>query len=180
MSLAAAIVTSLLEKPGTGAELARRFDKSVGYFWEATHQQIYRELGRMEKAGLVTAREVPSSRGQRRHYEVMPAGRAALHEWCAGQNEPRAIRDELMLALRAAAVLESAATRGHVMAELRRHERLHRQTLADYKAIRARDFAHGPEGGHARALQGAVLSAGIAYEEAWLAWCAQTLLDIAH
>ena len=51
MSLAHALLTSLLEQPSSGYDLARRFDKSIGHFWQATHQQIYRELGRMEKAG---------------------------------------------------------------------------------------------------------------------------------
>jgi len=40
MSIQHALLTSLLEKPSSGYELARRFDKSMGYFWSATHQQI--------------------------------------------------------------------------------------------------------------------------------------------
>ncbi|MGW2586967.1 PadR family transcriptional regulator, partial [Streptomyces virginiae] len=52
MALDHAILVSLLEKPGSGYELARRFDRSIGYFWTATHQQIYRVLGRMEGNGL--------------------------------------------------------------------------------------------------------------------------------
>lgn len=51
MSLPHAILTALLEKPSSGLELTRRFDKSIGYFWSATHQQIYRELGRLEREG---------------------------------------------------------------------------------------------------------------------------------
>lgn len=48
MSLPHAILTALLEKPSSGLELTRRFDRSIGYFWSATHQQIYRELGKLE------------------------------------------------------------------------------------------------------------------------------------
>ena len=44
MALEHAILVSLLEKPGSGYELARRFERSIGYFWTATHQQIYRTL----------------------------------------------------------------------------------------------------------------------------------------
>ncbi|MFX4748000.1 hypothetical protein ABTB74_18915, partial [Acinetobacter baumannii] len=44
MSLPHVLLTSLLERPSTGFELARRFDRSMGFFWNATHQQIYREL----------------------------------------------------------------------------------------------------------------------------------------
>ena len=55
MSLAHAILTALLERPSSGLELARRFDKSIGHFWQATHQQIYRELGRLERDGEIRA-----------------------------------------------------------------------------------------------------------------------------
>ena len=50
MSLKFAILTSLTERSGSGIELARRFDKSIGYFWPATHQQIYRELDRLDRS----------------------------------------------------------------------------------------------------------------------------------
>ncbi|HEX5361461.1 MAG TPA: PadR family transcriptional regulator, partial [Fluviicoccus sp.] len=53
MSLPHALMTSLLEKSCSGYDLARRFEKSIGYFWRASHQQIYRELGRMEEAGWI-------------------------------------------------------------------------------------------------------------------------------
>ncbi len=55
MSLPHAILTALLEKKSSGLELTRRFDRSIGYFWSATHQQIYRELGKLEADGLIRA-----------------------------------------------------------------------------------------------------------------------------
>ena len=58
MSLPHARLTSLAERPGSGSELASRFDRSIGYFWQATHQQIYRELARLEAAGWVEAAPV--------------------------------------------------------------------------------------------------------------------------
>ena len=61
MSLAHALLTSLLEQPSSGYDLARRFDKSIGHFWQATHQQIYRELGRMEKAGWIRSDADPDA-----------------------------------------------------------------------------------------------------------------------
>ncbi|MBA5845288.1 PadR family transcriptional regulator, partial [Escherichia coli] len=53
MSLPHALLTALAERPGSGSELADRFDRSIGYFWQATHQQIYRELGRLEETGWI-------------------------------------------------------------------------------------------------------------------------------
>jgi len=46
MSLPHALLTSLLEQPCSGMDLARRFGRSIGFFWPATHQQIYKELGK--------------------------------------------------------------------------------------------------------------------------------------
>jgi len=47
MSLPHALLTSLLEQPCSGMDLARRFGRSIGFFWPATHQQIYKELGKL-------------------------------------------------------------------------------------------------------------------------------------
>ena len=58
MALEHAILVALLEQPGSGYELARRFERSIGRFWTATHQQIYRVLGRMEGDGWVRSEQV--------------------------------------------------------------------------------------------------------------------------
>ena len=118
MSLRHAILTALLEKPSSGLELTRRFDRSIGYFWSATHQQIYRELGRLEEAGYVRA--LPSdtpTRGQRKEYEVLPAGRAELTAWVAETEDPKPVRDPLLLRVRASGVVGPQG----LEAELRRH-----------------------------------------------------------
>ncbi|MYU48190.1 PadR family transcriptional regulator, partial [Streptomyces sp. SID7803] len=93
MSLPHAILTALLEKPSSGLELTRRFDRSIGYFWSATHQQIYRELGgKLEQAGQIRALEpAQPSRGQKKEYEVLPAGREALSAWVARQEDPKQV-----------------------------------------------------------------------------------------
>ena len=58
MSLAHVLLTSLVEKPSTGIELARRFDRSMGFFWNATHQQIYRELNGMLQKYATKVKEI--------------------------------------------------------------------------------------------------------------------------
>ncbi|MEV8366837.1 PadR family transcriptional regulator [Streptomyces niveus] len=141
MSLPHAILTALLERPSSGLELARRFDRSIGYFWSATHQQIYRELGRLERSGCIRAlaSERPA-RGRKKEYEVLPPGRAELTGWVSGREDPKPVRDPLLLRMRAAAVV---GTDG-LPDELRRHLALHERQLADYADIEARDFSGGP------------------------------------
>ncbi|MEU8654619.1 PadR family transcriptional regulator [Streptomyces sp. NPDC048737] len=171
MSLPHAILTALLEKPSSGLDLTRRFDKSIGYFWSATHQQIYRELGRLEAAGLIRAlpAEQPA-RGQRKSYEVLPAGRAELQRWTAAAQDPKPHRDALLLRLRAAAVVGTAG----LEADLRRHLELHRRQLAEYEEIEKRDFPSGDDSAQVR-LQHLVLRAGIELETFWTQWLAEAL-----
>ncbi|MGW5102924.1 PadR family transcriptional regulator [Streptomyces sp. NPDC004100] len=175
MSLPHAILTALLEKPSSGLELTRRFDKSIGYFWSATHQQIYRELGKLEAEGFI--RELPAAqpaRGQKKSYEVLPAGRAELARWTAAAQDPRPLRDTLLLRLRAAAVVGTAG----LEADLRRHLELHRRQLAEYEEIERRDFPPDRDTPEDR-LRHLVLRAGIDLETFWTGWLAGALEEVA-
>ncbi|MFD6171748.1 PadR family transcriptional regulator [Streptomyces coeruleorubidus] len=175
MSLPHAILTALLEKPSSGLELTRRFDRSIGYFWSATHQQIYRELGRLETDGLIRAlpAEQPT-RGQKKSYEVLPAGRAELARWTAASQDPKPHRDALLLRLRAAAVVGTAG----LETDLRRHLELHERQLAEYQEIEKRDFPPGRDGTEDR-LRHLVLRAGIDLETFWTQWLRRALADVA-
>ncbi|MGK4579450.1 PadR family transcriptional regulator [Kitasatospora sp. HPMI-4] len=179
MSLPHAILTALLEKPSSGLELTRRFDKSIGFFWPATHQQIYRELSRLEEAGLI--RELPQqqpARGGRKEYEVLPEGRAALIAWIGESQDPKPVRDALVLRLRAAAVVGTAGVGSGLGDELCRHRELHRRQLAEYREIEQRDFA--PVTDERARLQHLVLQAGIGLETFWLDWLDQALAQLAE
>ncbi|MFI1566470.1 PadR family transcriptional regulator [Streptomyces sp. NPDC020490] len=176
MSLPHAILTALLEKPSSGLELTRRFDRSIGYFWSATHQQIYRELGKLEAEGHIRA--LPSeqpARGQKKCYEVLPAGRAELARWTAAPQDPRPLRDPLFLRLRAAAVVGTAGLQD----DLRRHLDLHQRQLAEYEEIERRDFPPGKDAAQDR-LRHLVLRAGIDLETFWTRWLAHALEEFAE
>lgn len=174
MSLPHAILTALLEKPSSGLELTRRFDKSIGYFWSATHQQIYRELGKLERDGMIRALPAQEpARGQKKEYEVLAQGRAELARWTAAPQDPKPMRDPMLLRLRSAAVV---GTDG-VDADLRRHLDLHRRQLATYLEIEERDFPPGKDAVPDR-LRHAVLRAGIDLETFWVGWVEKTLDEL--
>ena len=61
MALGDAILACLTERPMTGYELAKTFDSSIGFFWKADHQQIYRELSKLRDRGYIQGREVVQS-----------------------------------------------------------------------------------------------------------------------
>jgi PadR family transcriptional regulator AphA len=82
MSLRYAILGYLSTAPGTGWDLARQFDAGLGWFWTARHSQIYPELRRLTKEGLVERDTTAISENADKYvYSLTPAGREALHEW---------------------------------------------------------------------------------------------------
>ena len=172
MSLPHAVLTSLLEKSTSGFDLARRFDKSIGYFWHATHQQIYRELARMEAAGWIEGLVPPDAgKTRKKHYRVLPAGRAELARWALEPTPPMELRDEFTVKLRADAALGELDLR----AQLRERIVHHQQRLAQYQAIEARDFQPANSLSRAQRLQHLILQKGIRYEQGSIEWAQQAL-----
>ena len=100
MALEHAILVSLAERSASGYDLARRFDASIGNFWKATHQQIYKVLARMDTDGLVAAQVVEQDgRPDKKVYVITDAGRAELEEFSRTPTRPEALRSELAVKL---------------------------------------------------------------------------------
>ncbi|MFN4328830.1 MAG: PadR family transcriptional regulator [Limnobacter sp.] len=173
MSLPHALLTSLLEKPSSGLELAHRFSKSIGYFWQASHQQIYRELVRLEEAGWVQSSADEGARGRKRTYEVLPAGKAELKRWMALPSEHKNLRDEMMVRIRAAAVVGPDGLADGLKQRLASH----REQLALYRAIHKKDF-EGKKETRAMVLQRRILEVGIEYERQYVAFCEDVLKEL--
>ena len=177
MSLSHAVMVSLLEKSSSGYDLARRFDRSIGYFWHATHQQIYRELGRMERAGWIASCVAPDAgRTRKRVYEVLPAGRAELLRWVATPSAPMDLRDEFMVRLRAAAAIGPLPLQEDLLRRIAGHQ----ERLALYQDIAQRDFPAGADLSRAARLQRLILQKGILYEQASIDWARQVLDELAR
>ncbi|HET8870114.1 MAG TPA: PadR family transcriptional regulator [Aquabacterium sp.] len=172
MSLSHALMTSLLEKSCSGYDLARRFDKSIGFFWRATHQQIYRELARMEKAGWIESAAAPDGgKTRKKIYRVLDAGKVELERWAREPSPPQDMREELMVRLRADAVLGPLGLED----EIARRKATHEQKLAAYRAIEARDFPPEKVLSREARIQHMILKTGIMFEEGWAKWSGEAL-----
>ena len=128
MSLRYALLALLSVEPMTGYDLSKRFESSVAYVWHAPDSQIYPELRRMEKDGLLIGEEVPwGTRGKKTQYRITEAGTAAFRKWMNTTLEYSRERDPVHLK---AAYLEWAAPesardqmRAHIVYhELRREQ----------------------------------------------------------
>ncbi|WBQ06645.1 PadR family transcriptional regulator [Kribbella sp. CA-293567] len=172
MALEHAILVSLTERAGSGYELARRFDRSIGYFWPATHQQIYRVLRRMGDAGWVTHTEIAQDgRPDKKVYEVSAAGRDELTRWLAEPVDPAILRDGLGVKLRGASLGDAAA----VLREVERHRAEHASRLEIYRGIQRRDFPKPDQLAGRELHQYLVLRGGVRAEESFVAWCDEVI-----
>lgn len=76
----------------TGYDLAKTFEDSLSYFWQAQMSQIYRELNTMERASwLVSSIKVQTDKPNKRLYHITNEGRAELKSWLESD-----ITDEIM------------------------------------------------------------------------------------
>src|ERR1700751_1051899 len=122
MALGDAILVCLTERPMTGYELAKTFDSSIGFFWKADHQQIYRELTRLRERGHVEAREgVQTGKPNKLVYTLTAEGRAALSHWAPRPSSPPSIKDDMLVRLCALEAIDIESMRADLMARLEHH-----------------------------------------------------------
>jgi DNA-binding PadR family transcriptional regulator len=178
VALPHAILVSLCEQSGSGYELARRFDRSIGYFWSASHQQIYRTLRAMEDDGWVSVTPVTQyGRPDKKVYAVDEPGRSELARWIAEPLTGRgsAVTDsrtrDLAVKLRGAAYGDVDALRQQVAAL-----RDERTALLDvYLGYAKRQFPDPTALRDTALHQHLVLRGGIRAEESSIEWLDEVL-----
>jgi DNA-binding PadR family transcriptional regulator len=171
MALGDAILACLTEHPMTGYELAKTFDASIGFFWKADHQQIYRELSRLRDRGHIQGREVvQSGKPNKLVYTLTAEGRAALRHWAARPSSPVSMKDDLLVRLYALDSVDIEPLRDDLMARMEHH----RDRAARYERILNKRF---PQGTAAPADTGKLLllRMGLRHERGVAEWCEEAL-----
>jgi len=149
----------------SGYEIKQAVELSIRFFWTISPAQIYPSLTRLERAGLLTGRDEPQGRRQRRLYELTAAGSTALAEWLQSTEPiPFELRDIGMVKLFFAdAVAPSQAAR--LLTAVRQRSE---QRLATLRAIRPEAEAAERQGDVYPAL---TLELGIAFHQAMVDAC---------
>ena len=173
MALEHALLVALDEQPASGLDLAKRFERSIGFFWHATHQQIYRVLARMEADGWVTRTDGRPERPARQEGVRRHAGRRRR----AGRLARRA--DAHGAAAQRAGGQDAGRGRGRPGGRAGRRTRQPRRRtsarLAHYEQLAKRDYPE-PERLAGRDLdQYLVLRGGIRLEGFWVDWLTEYL-----
>ncbi len=168
MSLKYAILSLLAHDPLTGYELMKLFDGSVGYFWHATHPQIYKELARLERAGQIAHRSVEQrGRPTKKIYSLNDSGRSELLQWLRIPASTQRVKDEMMLKTFCSGFLSDA----EALELIRKHRELHEIKLQRYQELER--FLESGLNVASRDRLGPYLTLlrGIRYERDYIAWC---------
>lgn len=137
MALAQAILVCLTDKPMSGYDLAKNFDASIGFFWRASHQQIYRELGKLRDKGMVESQEISQSgKPNRIVHTITKAGKEALNEWSKKPNRMPSVKDELLAKFYALEHMELDALKDQLTVRIDQH----RTKLSQFYKIKERHY----------------------------------------
>ncbi|HEY2205902.1 MAG TPA: PadR family transcriptional regulator [Pseudonocardia sp.] len=110
MGLRHAVLAALLDRELSGYQLTKLFDVGVADFWYAVPQQLYTELTRSERDGLISGREViQHGRPNKRMYRITDPGLDELAAFAERPSKPQFLRDDLLVKVYAAEAADSAA-----------------------------------------------------------------------
>jgi DNA-binding PadR family transcriptional regulator len=173
LALSHAILASLLHDPKTGYDLAKQFGDN-GYFWHASHQQIYRELTRLEDDGAIAATDDEPGARRDRKRAITAAGRRQLADWAREPSGSATIKEDVLVKCLALGLIEPSV----LIDQIVRHRAEHDGRRSHHETLLNDEFASGapPVGpllGRYLALQ-----AGVVYERAWVQWADMALESI--
>jgi DNA-binding PadR family transcriptional regulator len=122
--------------PKNGYELNAVFNDNDERAWNASPSQVYSELTKMEKVGLIEV----SDRTERRatSYAITEAGRAEIERWLTQDEPDHTIRDDVTMRLLTMWTLDDTTARHLIEAEItfqRRRERALRNKLQTFEQL---------------------------------------------
>jgi PadR family transcriptional regulator, regulatory protein AphA len=149
----------------SGYEIKALVDNTTRFFWAASYGQIYPELRKLSEAGLLEGSDSPRGERKRTVYAITADGEEELKAWLRRPPETFEMREEGLLKLFFAGVLEpaEAAVTLREMGEYRRgvSERLR---ALEPMAREKEEEKHDP-------FPLMVLRGGIEFNEWFADWC---------
>ncbi len=160
-STAYVILGMISREPRSGYEIKAAVDNTTRFFWAASYGQIYPELKRLAEAGLIEG--IDASRGDRKRnvYAIAADGEDELKDWLRRPPETAEMREEGLLKLFFAGVLEPA----EAVETLRAMRRMRLELVERLRAFEP-EKAAGKDPYPLMVLRG-----GIEFNEWFAGWC---------
>ena len=172
MALAHTILATLRDKAYSGYDLWKKFSQTSAYYWQASQQQIYRELGKLEKQGAIESEIIAQEgRPDKKIYQITDKGIEKLKTWLLEPVEPTATREELLVKV----ISAQLAPKSVILQEIERHRQIHAQQLSVYQEIEQQNFSDLSQLSYKEKCLYATVRCGINSESYRIAWCSEAI-----
>ena len=174
MSIKHAILALLDIEEGSGYDLRTRFNNSIGSFWSATHQQVYKELAILAELGWLSFEEVAQvGKPAKKIYRVTEEGREELKRWVQTPVKSMKVKYPFLIKVFAGEHL----TKEQLLADIEANHQEHEETLAAYKKLEQWVLALPELELKRYKLPYATMKLGMKVEGAWLEWSKEMLQE---
>jgi PadR family transcriptional regulator AphA len=176
VSIKHAILALLEIDQGSGYDLVTRFNNSIGSFWSATHQQVYKELAALAEAGWVEFEEVgQAGKPDKKIYRLTSAGVEELKRWLHLPVKPLKVKYPFLIKIFAGDHLPPA----DLLQAIVENEQEHREALNAYLSLE-RWIKRLPDDELRKyRLPYATMKLGMKVECAWLEWSEEMKRELA-
>jgi PadR family transcriptional regulator AphA len=172
VSLKHAILVLLETESGSGYDLLKRFKQRLGFFWQASHQQIYQQLKLMHQEGLIDCNlEVQAGKPDKKVYVMTGDGHQELINWLHQACKPQKVNDSLLVKLYGGHLLDKPM----LLAEIQNHTLRHEKSLAIMLDIELQYQKLNSNDRDRLAYPFLTLRRGIISEQAWLTWSKEVM-----
>lgn len=168
MSLRNVLLVYLASGASTGYDIARGFRGSFGYLWNASYQQIYRDLATLKREGLVSCETQPPAKGRppSKLYRLTDAGTRAMQEWFATPARLPRYNDAFMVKVASAHLMPDKQPLLEELRGIRERYQHYLEGLLRYQQM----FDGMPEAAATLRYARLSLERGIEVNRSWLAW----------
>jgi len=156
--------------PMTGGQIFAAARRSVSRFWNLTRSQLYAELPRLERDGLIEAAGPPGPRGAQL-YRVTAAGQQRFSEWITAFVNVGPKDEQLRSPLLLAVFFGNFVQPRRLVSLIEEYRARHQRSLAV-----AQDMLQAIAGD--TSLPGAALARRAAYEEMMINWLTEVVTRV--
>lgn len=134
MSLRHILLVYLGTGAASGYDIIKGFQHTYGYLWNASFQQIYRDLAKLHADGLIDCEIIENApRPPRKVYQLNAAGYTAMQDWLATPLKMPHINSAFLVKLASIHLLD----RNIFMQEFEQHRQAYRKALSDVHRMQA-------------------------------------------
>lgn len=167
MALKHAILVLLEQQPGSGYDLHKRFQQHMGFFWQASHQQIYQQLKGLLTDGLIVVQDKQQQgKPDRKVYHITENGKQELIGWMHQLSKPLKVNDTLLVKLYGGHLVDCEV----LLRDLQQQQDSYRKTLAVLQQLEQQYQALAESQKQPYRLPYLTLRRGIYHVQGWLAW----------